>query len=318
MNNKEQARKELLISVAKMYYIDRMTQQEIADRLFLSRSNISHLLKKCVDQNIVEFNVKETSSIGQDLQNRIKKRFSLKDLIIVPSKKDLDETRKKLGEAISDYLKIYLKNGMLIGVTWGKTIYNISKSFKPISNISVDVIQMVGGIEARDIHTDRRLITESLAKSLNGKAIMPLVPYVVKTEEVKKTLLLEPVVAEHFKLVTDVDIAILGLGVAKKEVNLSRYAGYFSDEDINFLEQEGAVSDICGIQFDVEGKQCASEISNRILGIGYKDLTKIPLIIGTTVGLEKTETIMASLLSGLISVLAIDEQAAFSLLSKIA
>ncbi len=317
-NNKEKDRRDLLVKVAKMYYIDNLTQQEIADRIFLSRSNISHLLKKCVEQKIVEFRVNELSSKDEDLQIEIKKQYSLQDIIIVPTAQDLDETKRRLGEAISTYLETKLKNGMLLGITWGTTMYNIVKSFKPISNISVDVIQMVGGIESDSPSTNNRYITTTLAKLLNGQAMVPNVPYIVKSSKLKDMLLLEPSIIDYFKRVSKVDIALVGLGTARKSLNLSKlqHSGYFTDKDIDLLESEGAVADIAGIQFNAEGERCAQDISKRIIGISYEVLAQIPMIIGAAVGVEKTDVIAAALSSGLISVLVTDESAAISLLNK--
>jgi len=65
-----ESRKDLLVKVAKMYYTQQLSQQEIADRIFLSRSNVSRLLKTCVEQKVVEFYINETSSVGQTMQRK--------------------------------------------------------------------------------------------------------------------------------------------------------------------------------------------------------------------------------------------------------
>ena len=46
-----------LIKIAELYYINGMSQQDIADLTHQSRTNISRLLKICVDEGIIEFRI---------------------------------------------------------------------------------------------------------------------------------------------------------------------------------------------------------------------------------------------------------------------
>jgi len=310
------SRKDLLIKVAKMYYIERKTQQEISESIFLSRSNVSRLLKACVDQKIVEFYINDTSSIDQELQNKLKKRFALKDAIVIPSESDRDLTKMKLGEAVAAYLRMHLKTGMTLGVSWGTTLYYVSSMFKHMADTSVDVVQLVGGMGAKSIDTDGSEITRRIAKTLNGDAYVARVPYIVQSRKLHDLLLKEPDIQAHFERAAKVDIALVGMGAAQKSLSSSRRAGYLSDTDMEKLEKEGAVADICGIQIDAQGKPCAEEFSGRIIGIGYEAIRRIPQVMGVSVGVEKTDAILSSLKSGIISVLAIDEAAAFSVLER--
>jgi DNA-binding transcriptional regulator LsrR (DeoR family) len=53
MEDIQSPRKELLIEISKKYYIENLSQQQIAKDLHMSRSNISRLLKTCIDNKIV-------------------------------------------------------------------------------------------------------------------------------------------------------------------------------------------------------------------------------------------------------------------------
>ena len=75
MANLDFVKRDFLIKIAKMYYIEGLFQQEIADRMNISRSNVSKMLKTCRDLNIVEIRINDTSSLGILLQKEIKQAF---------------------------------------------------------------------------------------------------------------------------------------------------------------------------------------------------------------------------------------------------
>ena len=66
MNNEE--RKNIAITVAKMYYIHGESQEQIAVATGMSRSNISRILRKCIQDGVVEIVVHDT--ISENAQRR--------------------------------------------------------------------------------------------------------------------------------------------------------------------------------------------------------------------------------------------------------
>ena len=57
--DKEQNEQELMSVVSYLYYYADMNQSDIADRLFLSRSTVSRLLKKARQSGVVELKINE-------------------------------------------------------------------------------------------------------------------------------------------------------------------------------------------------------------------------------------------------------------------
>ncbi len=309
-------RRDLLIKVAKAYYLENKSQQEIAEEVFTTRSNVSRLLSECVKQHIVEFHINDTSSEELELQKRLKKRFGLKGAIVVPSADSREATKNKLGEAVVSLLRHELKSGMTLGVSWGTTIFCIATAFRPIRELSVDVVQLVGGMESKSIDTDGGEVTRRFARALGGDAYVACFPYIVRTRELHDMLWMEPEISSHMKRAGAVDIALVGLGVSQGSFSSVIRAGYFSDEDIFALESSPSTADICGIQLDKNGRPCTDTVSGRIMGISFEALSKVPSVIGVSTGKEKKNAILASLASGLIDVIALDSSAAYAVLGE--
>ena len=53
-----------LSKIAKMYYLDGMTQKQIGESICISRIGISRALKRCIDEGIVEIKIKEFTPLN--------------------------------------------------------------------------------------------------------------------------------------------------------------------------------------------------------------------------------------------------------------
>ena len=107
MSNLDYTKRDFLVKIAKMYFLDELSQQEISDKVGLSRSNISKILKKCRDHKIVEIRVNDTSSLGVMFQKEIKQQFDIKNIIVIPTEKDIEKSSSVKQQPI--YLNPYLR-----------------------------------------------------------------------------------------------------------------------------------------------------------------------------------------------------------------
>ncbi len=309
------SKNDLLVKIAKMYYKQNMTQQQIADELYLCRSNVSRLLKSCVEQGVVEFYINETSSNGHTIGETLVRTFGLKDAIVIPSCDNIDTAKQNLGTRVFMYLQHRINNTTSLGVSWGTTLYHVSLAFRPLSGISVPVIQIVGGQQSLSIDTDGSEIAKRIAKCVGGNAYIPHVPFFVGDPKLKEMLMCEPNVKEHFERARNVDIALVGVGSSSHNLNSAKRAGYVSSVDLDKLLGEGAVADICGIQLNEKGECCAIDHEQRRIGLNYDDISNIPFVLASCVGIDKAPAIYSALRSGLIDAIAIDEETATAVIN---
>ena len=66
-------RQQLLINIARMYYFEHLSQQKIADILGMLRSNVSLLLKSCIENQVVEIKINDSISKAHTLASAIQK-----------------------------------------------------------------------------------------------------------------------------------------------------------------------------------------------------------------------------------------------------
>src|SRR5690349_16147159 len=96
----------LLTKVSSLYYLRDQTQQEIADRLRISRPTVSRLLQEAQQQGIVQITVAPPRGLHTELESRLEERFALSAVHVV----DVDDAHppstllRQLGAAAAGYL----------------------------------------------------------------------------------------------------------------------------------------------------------------------------------------------------------------------
>lgn len=304
-----------LILVAEMYYLNRMSQQQIAERFNCSRTNITRMLKICVEQGIVEFKIKKPSNERINLQNQLQKIFSIQQVIVVPSNGSHEQAVSRVGESTATYLDSIIENGNLIGIPYGSTVFQTVNHFNPTKNHQADVIQFIGGLSTKGKEYDGQYIVNNLQSKLNGRAHLLHAPFIVQGEAARKILLDEPAIKNHFSEFRNTDIAIIGIGHTHSTFSAIYKAGYITKKAADDLYYHGAVADLCGSQIDEFGHPCRTEISERTIGISLEDLARIPVRIGCAAGPSKSVAILAALRGNYVNVLVTDEDAAVGVLN---
>ena len=111
-------KRNMLASVANLYYNVEMTQNQIAERFFTSRSKISRMLKEARQLGIVEIKILEPWDRNVELEQEFMRRFALKDVRVI-SVKEANNTMvlQKLGEVAAYYLDNLLNDNMILGIS---------------------------------------------------------------------------------------------------------------------------------------------------------------------------------------------------------
>lgn len=303
-----------IIKIAKLYHYGHMTQEEIAQVMGMSRSKITRLLMEAEQLGIVQVTVKDPAFNYESAAEKLREHFHLKTVIVVPSSGSLSNDKDTIGTTASDFLNEHLVNGMNIGISWGTTVgafvnrFHANKSF-PHSQ----VVQLVGGTYIQSMHMEGNELARALAMRLKCKFSILQAPMFFHNPELRNLTLQEPETIEHFKLMSNLDIAFVGIGSSNYKESVIYKAKYMSEEEARQLYSQG-LCDICGHQIDINGNEPSHPLINRYLGISLEDLKRTPLVIGMCAGNDRTVSILSGIHGGYLKGLIIDEIAAISLL----
>jgi len=302
---------ELLAEVATLYYEDELTQQEIARRLGISRSNVSRLLTEARQKGIVEIRINYPWHTLPSLQTALMARFHLPMVRVLKSEHyDYKRMLRGLGSLAARYLEGVLKDVSILGIGWGTAVCEVVHALRPVKRMDIDVVQMIGAVGSGDPLIDGPELARMLANTLGGRYNYLHAPLIVDNGEVQQALLNEQRINETLQLACKADIALVGIGSVEPSLSSLIRAGYIDEQELAAIRQSGAVGDICARQFDIHGRVLDIELNRRVVGIDIESLKKIKCVIGVAGGILKAPAILGALRGKIIDVLVTDAEAA--------
>ena len=291
-----------------LYYHQGLTQQDIADRLGLSRVKVLRLLARAREEGIVQIRIDHPSLRFVELEERLRQVFGLKDAVVVPTGETEQQTREALGQFGAIYLERTLGPGDTIGTAWGVTLREVARHLRPLSLADVTVVQLMGGLNAGGLINPLD-IARLVAEKLHGQVQMLYTPAFVDSEEIRDALLSDHRIAQTLRAGASVGAALVGIGDVSHESSLVRW-GALTETELDEAVRRGAVGDILGRHFDAAGRPVESPLSRRVIGLPLEALRRIPRVIAFAGGERKAAAILGALRGGYVDVLVTDEAAA--------
>src|SRR5947207_1222746 len=155
----------LLIRVSRMYYEQELTQQEIARATGLSRPTISRALDRAKRAGVVQIRVLDPVGDSDALARTLAARFKLREVILADVGPDGQESpRTRVGRKVGEYLQGLLRDGMTLGVTWGKTLQEMALTLKPAHLADLTVVQMMGGLAVLEDSMETTRLAKEVAR----------------------------------------------------------------------------------------------------------------------------------------------------------
>lgn len=95
---------------------------------------------------------------------------------------------QKLGEVAAYYLDNLLNDNMILGISWGNTMYHTVKAVKTSKNIPITVVPIMGVANVRIPERDSLDLSKELAYAYGGTYHYIYAPLFVNSEEVRDSL----------------------------------------------------------------------------------------------------------------------------------
>ncbi|WP_409295305.1 sugar-binding transcriptional regulator [Peribacillus sp. SCS-26] len=302
-----------VIEAAKLYYLLDYNQSEIAKKLGVSRPTVSRLLQSAKEKGIVQIRIVDSMLDSEKMENELEQKFNLKKAVVTSVPQYENHVIKNyLGEAAADYLGEIVKDGDVIGVTWGTTLYHIGLELKQKYVRDVKVVQLKGGVSHSETSTYASEVLYLFGKAYNTPPIHLPLPAIVDHVVVKRAMEAD----RHIKKILDLgkaaNIAVFTTGPIKPD-SLLFQLDYFSEEDLKMI-YEHAAGDICSRFYNKDGEVCNESLDERTLGIDLQELKRKEYSILVAGGEHKINGIYGALRGGYANVLITDQMTAQFLL----
>jgi deoxyribonucleoside regulator len=241
-----------LVEVARLYYLEEKSQQEIADILQVSRSLIALYLKKAKDQGIVKFLIVNPEDQFQDLSNIITEKMGLRHVKIVPTENKSHEfTRNLLADYAASYLDSIISDGDIIGLDWGRSVQAVVSKLNPVRPRKLLFIPLLGEAGSHNMVTRINQTVLEAARAYKSEATFLHAPVISDTKFVRDALLQNTASRNTIENWPKITIACTGIGAFPPQ------EGQFviiEDEIEKELVKKNIVGNICTYYFDQIGR----------------------------------------------------------------
>lgn len=304
------SRDDLMVQAAWMYYYGAKTQQEIADRLALSRTRVTRLLQAARAEGVVEIRLRPVPG-NADLCYQVERAFGLRDAVIVNADPSPEQMLRSLGRAAAIYLSIFAPAGGVIGFGYSRTVSYMLGYTDLMSGIrDGQIVDLVGCNLGQE---NPYSISVRIADALHLPVAALPVPIVVRTESAYQTLLQDPLIQRALQLARRSQIAIIGVGEAGLQNSLVK-GGYLTEAELEALRGQGVVGDALLRFYDIKGQPIAHEVNRRIVALTWDELKRLPHVVVVAAGDAKIAPILGILRSGLCHTLITDAQTAHAVI----
>jgi deoxyribonucleoside regulator len=307
---------EFLARVASLYYEEGLTQQRISEELGYSRSAVSRFLTAARETGVVEIQIHHPLQRDLELEAALREAFDLEVVRVLKGNNwEYGRMLPRLGALGARLVEERVRDGMLLGVSWGTAVYEVANALRPPYLPNLTVIQMIGALGTPDPQIDGGELARSYARAFGSRYRIFPAPALVESPQVRAAMLAERPIHDTLVLARKVDIAILGIGTTDPAMSSLVRAEYLTPDEIRNVADSGAVGDVCAVHFDIDGNILNIPIAERVVGISDSDLFKIPFRLGIAGGAIKAPAILGASRSKLITALVTDDLAARNVLA---
>lgn len=310
----------LALKTAELYYLENMSQKEIASILNISNVTVSRLLQRAKEMGLIQFSIPEAYKSSLLLSTKIKKHFALRDVIVVSldfrNIINKNMTIKQLTALEgARYVQRIIQDNDILGLAWGRTMYYLIHYLNPCQKASTSFVTLHGNLgnyleelEAQNlVHRASMAFGGAQTAGLYYDGLQP-------SEEMLGTLSRKPDVVKLFQLLSRTTISVSGIGSFYPDTTSPlANSSYLSEYELTELKNEHVYGDMLLRFFNENGEECNTSLKTRTLSISFSRYKKIPCKIIVASGEHKAHILHAALKGGLANVLVISEDLAWKL-----
>lgn len=318
MTQKELMKLSLLAEIAGYYYERGMTQNEIADRLCISRTRVSRLLKEAQDKGIVSFSINYHYERHYILEDHLKSRYPLKEVRILNNRnymQDFDAAtiQNAVASLAASYLMEKLQPDMIIGTSWGTTLAKVVHHLQP-ANLPIQLVQLIGSVPCKFPEHTPQAVIANLSTLFQCPGHFLNLPLFIEDDYVREVMLRDA----NNKHILDIgmfsDMVLTGISDMDSVHAQRDWLGYLTEDMYQELIQKGAIGAICARFFDRNGKEVDCRWNRSCVGISFSRLRSVPDVVVIASGTNKAPAITYALKNGLVDTLITDGSTATAVL----
>ncbi len=288
-----EANDELKTKVAWLYYMEGLTQDEIAKSLGLSRSRVLRFLANSRRSGMVQIRVTAKLSRCIEIERALEERYGLERAIVIPKPQDANATQVIIGAALGGYLSEIISENMTIGLGWGRTLSASLPSIEFREKTGIKIVSMLGGL-TRVSGINPSEFAWRLADRLSAECYLMAAPVFAPDMRTRDALMAHSGIQEIFRLAQTLDLAVVSLGDLSPHSTIAEY-GVLEREEFASLQAAGAVGDVLCRYIDANGNVVKHPVNDRVIAVDPLALRNARKLVLASGGWQKFDVIRGAM-----------------------
>jgi deoxyribonucleoside regulator len=313
----------LALRAATLYYLDGLTQAEIASRLGVSRPTAGRLVARAKAKGLVRIEVAVPSDMSDDLhadeERELEQRYGLTEAVVAGHGIDIGAPGRpaayaSVGRAAAALLMRRLSPNDVLGFTWGPEQVAVADALSPGVASCRTVVQLDGAMSTAAYQTGTELILGRCADMLRATTIRLPAPLYADPSTVV-SMRSDSLISRTLEAGRRADVMLFGVGSVSTSTTL--FEGSFLDTRmLDELISLGAVGEIGGRFFNAEGMPVDTELQQRAVSVQLEDIRGCEKSILISSGATKHHATLGALRGKLARLLVCDIDCARWLLAQ--
>ncbi len=284
---------QIIHKAAWLYYTHGLRQDEVAQRLGISRASVALHLRRAREAGIVNIST-STDLFRADMMARRLEDASGLDGVWLSREGDFSpDAASEIPKLAASVFLEMVGNGDRVGVAWGRTIYAIADVMSHADLRDVTVVELCGNLGSPYAYRPDQCIME-IARRLNARGLNFYAPLVLSSERLAGELRAEPVIREQLERVSECDLALFTVGTLDEDSHAVR-CGALGRQELAKLRSMGAVGVIAGQVIAADGTQLDCDYNRRVISADFDAVKAIPKRLMVVQEDEKFEPLLAAI-----------------------
>lgn len=298
--------------VAWLYFIGGQTQQEIAQRMNITRLKVNKIIGQVRESGSVQVNVSLPLTDCIELAEKVSGRYGLADAVVVPDLDDYLEQKRVIGEAAGSLASDLIEGrDMGVGIGSGRTLSFAVRSLRAKPKSESWVVGLTGGVTSGSA-TNTFEVATAFARALGVECHYLTAPIYCANPESRNALLLNDELTDVLARTEIADIGIVSCGALAQDTSLTQIR--VVKDNLDAVLKNGAVGEFMGWFLDARGQAIDHFLNDSIIALPPDKLKLKPISVLVSGGIRKIPIIRAILRAGYVNRLVTNEGVARALL----
>lgn len=298
---------------AWLYYIAQNTQDEIAEKMGVSRQSAQRLVALATRERLIKFKLDHPIAKCMALAHGLKDRYGLDFCEVTLTDRSSDDPALGIAQVAAAEMERALsaENPIVMALGTGREIRGAVEQMSAMNCPHHRVVSLVGNI-APDGSASFNDVIMTIGDTTQAPHHPLAVPVVATSREERDILCAQKPIRSNFALAQSADVAFVGIGELDGAPPLLT-DGFITRQELSDLLAAGGAGEIVGWAYDDQGTLISGQTNDRVASVPLRQPPDKP-IVGVARGKNKVRAIRGALKGRWITGLITDETTAETLL----